>query len=87
MGTIIRIVGGILGMALGTVIVIKSEWFLENFGAIPWAEDKLGTSGGTRFFYKLIGIAIALIGIMAATNMLGGFLLGTVGRLFLPPPQ
>ncbi len=72
-------------MGFGTLVVIKSEWFLENFGTIQWAEDKLGTSGGTRLFYKLIGIVIILVGIMAATNMLGGFLLGTVGRLFLPP--
>jgi len=86
MGSVIlRIVGGIAGVAIGLVIVIKTEWFLENFGTIEWAEQHMGTSGGTRMFYKLIGIGIILIGFLAATGMLGGFFLGTVGRLFIPP--
>jgi hypothetical protein len=71
-------------MGIGVVFVIKTEWFMQNFGRIPWAEEKLGDS---RLFYKLLGILISLIGIMLATNMLGGFLLATVGKLFVPPGQ
>jgi hypothetical protein len=81
---IARIIGGIAAAALGLHLVVKTEWYLENFGAIDWAEQKFATSGGSRFFYKLIGIGIIMIGFLAATNMLGSFLLGTVGRLFVP---
>jgi hypothetical protein len=84
---IFRIIGGIAAAVVGLHLVIKTEWYLENFGAIDWAEEKLGTSGGSRTFYKLIGIGIIMIGFLAATNMLGGFVMGTVGRLFVPPQQ
>ena len=83
----LRILGGLALIAIGCVFVIKSEWFLQNFGKIDWAEQHLGYEGGSRLFYKLIGIIIALIGIMMATGLLGGFVLGTVGRLFVPGNQ
>lgn len=64
-------------------LVIKSEWFLQNFGTNAWAEDKLGTSGGTRLMYKLLGIISIFLGFLAITNMIQGFLLGTVGKLLV----
>ncbi|KPJ86102.1 hypothetical protein AMJ57_00415 [Parcubacteria bacterium SG8_24] len=83
MNLVLRIVGGIVLMGIGSLLVIKTKWFLENFGRIDWAEQKLG-SGGTWMFYKLLGIIIIFAGMMMATGLLGGFLLGTVGRLFTP---
>ncbi len=77
-----RVVGGILGVAAGIHLVIKTDWYLENFGTSDWAEQKFASSGGSRMFYKLIGIVIIMVGFLAATGMLGGFLMGTVGRLF-----
>jgi hypothetical protein len=85
--TIGRIFGGIIATALGVHLVIKTEWYLENFGTIEWAEQKFATSGGSRMFYKLIGIVIIMFGFLAATGMLNGFMMGTVGRLFGPPQQ
>ncbi len=73
---------GLLAIALGIVLVIKTEWFLENFGVNTWAEEHLGTSGGSRLMYKLIGLAIIFIAMMGLTGLLGGFIMGTVGRLF-----
>jgi len=73
-----------VGVALGALMVIKTEWLVENFGTSSWAEEHLGTSGGTRLLYKLIGIAIIFIAMMGATGLLGGFVMGTVGKLFLP---
>ena len=73
---------GLIGAALGAVLIIKTEWFVQNFGTSEWAETHLGTSGGTRLFYKLIGIGIIFISFLAVTGMLGGFVLGTFGRLF-----
>jgi len=80
-----RVLGGLAAVAVGMLFVVKTEWFLNNFGTIEWAEQHMGTSGGTRMFYKLIGIGIIFIGFLAATGMIGGFLMGTVGRLFAPP--
>lgn len=74
---------GICLVLIGVALVIKSEWFLQNFGTNAWAEDKLGTSGGTRLMYKLLGIISIFLGFLAITNMIQGFLLGTVGKLLV----
>lgn len=81
---ILRVIGGLFIIGIGVVFVMKTEWFMQNVGRIQWAEEKLGDS---RLFYKLLGILIVFIGLMLATNMLGGFLIGTVGKLFVPPSQ
>lgn len=82
-----KVLGGLLIMAVGMTITIKSEWFLQNFGTVPWAEEHMGMSGGTRLFYRLLGIAVAFVGILLATGLLQGLMLGTVGKLFVPPNQ
>ena len=74
---------GLLLAAAGLALVIKTEWFIQNFGSSSWAEEKLGTSGGTRLLYKVIGIALIFIGFLAITNLHQAFLLGTVGKLFI----
>ncbi len=73
---------GVLVILLGVVLVIKTEWFLQNFGAIDWAEQHLGTSGGSRLMYKLIGIIFIVLSMMGMTGMLGTVILNTFGRLF-----
>jgi hypothetical protein len=76
---------GILGIALGIVLIIKTEWFLENFGTISWAEEHMGSSGGSRLMYKLVGLAFIVIALMAMTGLLGTVILSTFGRLFGAP--
>ena len=76
----------LIGLAIagvGVLLVLKSEWFFENFGSSSWAEEHLGTSGGSRLMYKLIGLAFIFIGFFVITNLFEGFLVGTVGRLFI----
>lgn len=73
---------GIGGIILGVVLIIKTEWFVQNFGASDWAETHLGTSGGTRLMYKLIGIAMILLAMMGMTGMLGQVIISIFGRLF-----
>ncbi|MBD3311132.1 MAG: hypothetical protein GF349_01380 [Candidatus Magasanikbacteria bacterium] len=73
---------GLLGIAVGVILVIKTEWFVQNFGTNAWAEQHLGTSGGTRLMYKLIGIAIILVAMLGVTGLLGPLVLATFGRLF-----
>jgi len=74
---------GILFVAAGVFFVWKTEWFMENFGRIGWAEEKLGTEGGSRMAYKLIGLILIFIGFLLITNMWEGFLMGTLGKIFI----
>lgn len=73
---------GILGVVLGALMVVKTEWIIENFGASGWAEEKFGTSGGSRLLYKFLGLAIIFVAMMGATGLLGPFILSIFGRLF-----
>jgi hypothetical protein len=70
-------------MAIGALLIIKTEWFLNNFGRIRWFEEKLGSEGGSRFGYKLIGILFLVVGIIAMTgssNEFMGWLLSPILR-------
>lgn len=78
-----HIIIGILLVAAGTVLIFKTEWFIQNFGTIAWAEANLGTSGGSRLFYKLAGLVLIFVGMLVATNLMTSFLMGTVGKLFI----
>jgi len=69
---------GIFLVLAGTAMVIKSDWFLKNFGRIPWAEAKIG---GTMFFYKLVGILLILVGLTLIFNLFGGIVLWFFGPL------
>lgn len=80
-----RIVAGIILVALGAVLVIKAEWFYQNFGEIKWASEHLGAEGGSRLMYKLIGLALIIIGFLVMTGMIGGVLLGIFSPI-LPKP-
>ncbi len=64
-----RILIGLAGIIVGAMVVMKSEWFLSNLGSVQWAEEKLGTEGGSRLFYKLIGLAIIFFGIFVMTGI------------------
>lgn len=79
-----RIIGGLLLCGLGFLVVWKTDWIVSNFGMSDWAESKLGSSGGTRIMYKFIGIFVMFFGMLVMTGLSSGFLMGTVGKLFLP---
>ena len=63
-----HIILGLVIIALGGFLVIQTEWFLNNFGRITWFEDKLGSEGGSRLGYKLIGIIFLFVGIIILTG-------------------
>jgi len=73
---------GILVIALGVFMVIRTEWFVENFGYSDWAEAKLG-GGGTRLMYKLIGIVFILGSVLAMTGAMGEIIVGIFGHLII----
>ena len=63
-----QIIFGILVTAIGGSLVIQTEWFVTNFGRINWFEEKLGSDGGSRLGYKLIGILLLFIGVILMTG-------------------
>lgn len=69
-----RIILGLIIIAIGTLIIIKTEGLLSIFGRIEFFEKHLGSDGGSRLGYKLIGLFIIFIGILVTTNMINGFM-------------
>ena len=62
---------GLVLIGVGFVIMWKSDWIMNNFGRIPWAEKHLGMEGGTRLFWKLIGLLIILGSFLYMSGGLG----------------
>jgi len=54
-------------------MVSKEDKFLDWFGSIPFAENKFGP-GGSKFFYKLLGIGTVFLGIFISTNVISDIL-------------
>jgi len=69
-------------VAVGFVIVWKTEAVVSFTGYSNWAESKLGTMGGTRTMYKLIGLLLIFFGMLAIFNLYEAFLNGTIGAVF-----
>ncbi len=63
-----QIILGIVITISGILMIMKTEWLINNFGHIAWFEDKLGSEGGTRLGYKLMGLIILIIGIIVMTG-------------------
>jgi len=59
---------------VGALITIKSEAMLNMFGRVGFFEKYLGTEGGTRLGYKLLGILVFFIGVLLMTNLFGSFI-------------
>ncbi|MBN2854366.1 hypothetical protein JXK06_02415 [Patescibacteria group bacterium] len=76
-----HIVFGIILLAIGALLTIKTEWFLNNFGRITWFEGQFGSSGGSRLGYKLIGFVFLFLGIIFITGSGGSFVNWFLGPL------
>jgi hypothetical protein len=61
-------------MAISLTLVLKTEWYMSNFGRIAFFDQHLGVEGGSRLGYKLLGILGIFIGFMIFTGMINGFL-------------
>ncbi len=77
---------GVLVIVLGTLMVVKTQWFIENFGYSDWAESKLG-GGGTRIMYKGLGILFIVGSILGMTGALGEIIVSVFGKLFIGGTQ
>ncbi|MCH7492599.1 hypothetical protein IID19_03345 [Patescibacteria group bacterium] len=67
---------GIIAIGIGFLITWKSDWLMNNFGRIAWAEAHLGTEGGTRMLYKLIGIVTIIFAFLYMSGAMGSILRG-----------
>jgi TRAP-type mannitol/chloroaromatic compound transport system permease small subunit len=59
----------LLAIILGFLLVRYSNYLVENFGHNEWAEHYLGTSGGSRLMWKLIGIIIIITAFLAISGI------------------
>jgi hypothetical protein len=78
-----RIIVGLLMLVVGVLIVMYTEWLIQNLGTNDWAEAKLGSFGGSRLMYKLLGLVFIFVGFLTAFDMYQGLLMATVGRLIV----
>lgn len=76
------IIVGIVMIVAGLLCSIYNEKVLNTFGQVPFAEEYFRTSGGSRLFYILLGVASALIGFLLVTGLFEGLVIGTLGSLF-----
>ncbi len=78
-----RIIFGLFITVVGALISIYSEAIFSFFGAVPFAEKFLRSEGGSRLFYQLLGILIAIIGFLIMTGLIESLLTG-IAKLFVP---
>ena len=65
---------GLVIIGVGFLITWKADWIMDNFGRIAWAEEHLGTEGGTRLLYKLIGITAIILSFLYMSGILSSIL-------------
>ena len=84
-----RIFGGLLITAGGFGLALGANWIYMQFGAVAFAENYLGTSGGTRLFYRLLGMLVIFFGFLMMTGLHDEFIrwvLSPLLRHTTPPP-
>ena len=69
-----------LVIAVGFLMVWKSDWIVNNFGRVNWAEKYLGYDGGSRLFWKLMGVIVIILAMM----YMFGFIEGVISAIFSP---
>lgn len=78
-----RIITFLVTFALGLTLIRKSQWMVQNFGYMDWAEKYMG-SGGTYSAWKLIGFLVIVWGFLYAV---GTFSISPGEGLNLGPSQ
>jgi hypothetical protein len=60
---------GIIFCVGGVIFTFGADWIMRQFGRTDFAEEHLRFEGGSRFFYKLIGIGIIFVGFLILSNI------------------
>lgn len=70
-----RILFGLIGTPVGILMVIYAHQIVDRYtGPLDFAENWFGSWGaGTYSFFRLFGLAIAIVSMMVMTG-LGGFI-------------
>ncbi|NQU77168.1 hypothetical protein HQ544_00555 [Candidatus Falkowbacteria bacterium] len=55
-------------------MVIKTDWFYNFLGPLPFAEKYLNTEGGSVLAYKAIGLIAVFVGFLMIFNLFEIFL-------------
>lgn len=76
---------GAVALIAGFLLVWKADWIYTQFGGVAWADEHFGFEGGSRLFYKLIGLVIIFFGFLAVTGLMDSFLTATLGKVFRSP--
>ncbi len=72
-----RIFWGLIGIAIGTLMLWKTYTLLSFLGRFDWAERYLGGGlGGTSFFYKAAGVLVVIASAL--------YMFGFLENLFAP---
>ena len=71
----------LLAIILGFLLVRYSNYLVENFGHNETADHYLGTYGGSRLMWKLIGIAIIFGAFMTISGLGQSLLLAIFGPM------
>jgi len=77
-----NIILGLILVVVGALLTIKSETFYRITGPIGWAERYLGTEGGTRLFFKFLGVLVILLGFTVMVGLWNTLLSATLGKMF-----
>jgi len=64
---------GLIGVAIGVLLVWKSDKVVESVGPIEWAEKFFGP-GRSSNGYQVVGIVIIFFSFAIMTNLIGGML-------------
>ncbi len=78
-----KIIIGLLGIGLGLLLAIKNEWFLQNVGRLASIERYMGSFGGSRLFYQLLGVLIIAFSTLYMTGMLQKMVVSLFERIFM----
>lgn len=76
-----NIILGLVLAVVGALITIKSEAMMSMFGRVGFFEKYLGTEGGSRLGYKLLGILVFFIGVMVMMDLFGSFMMWMLSPL------
>ena len=70
-----------LVIIFGFLLVRYSNWLVNNVGYIDSAEHYLGTYGGTRLMWKLIGVLFIVGAFLVISGIMNNILISIFGRL------
>lgn len=82
MGFIGRFIIMLLGSGIGFLLVWKANWLVDNFGYSASIEKYFRMVGGTRGFYKVLGILVICGSVLYLTGGLQKLVGGIFGPLF-----